>query len=93
MPDILSNAKSETQLAHIKKIANGEPLQINSNIQGSQSQAKLEGDTASTKYNTLHHTSGNFTFHLILLGDLLGDRSAYNFEGSTSNLLKLIDMQ
>jgi hypothetical protein len=39
MAEILSNAKSETQLANIKKIANGELLQINSTIQGSQSQA------------------------------------------------------
>lgn len=56
---------------------------MNTTILGSQSQAKLERDSSSTKYNTLHHTSG----------DLLGDRSAYNFDGSTSNLLKLIDMQ
>lgn len=66
---------------------------MNTTILGSQSQAKLERDSSSTKYNTLHHTSGSFVFNLIVLGDLLGDRSAYNFDGSTSNLLKLIDMQ
>ena len=61
-------------------------------MQGSNSVSQLQG---STLYNTINHNSGkisNIRINLSSIGDLLGERSAYNFDASTSNLLKLVEI-
>jgi hypothetical protein len=86
----MQNAHSEAQLNSYKKIINAQPLQLNNTLQGANSATQLQG---STYYNTLNHTSGKcFIEGLTLKGNLLGERSAYNFDGSATNFLKLIEI-